>query len=57
MCDGDIGSVYLLSKACEKFAFVAGPDFGKYAGHTLVIRKALCGLKTSGARYHEVLGR
>jgi hypothetical protein len=53
MCAGDIGSTYLLSKTSEKVAFVAVPDFGKYAGHTLVIRKALYVLKTSCACYHD----
>jgi hypothetical protein len=35
MCVGDISSLYLLSKPCEKIAFVAGSDFGEYAGHAL----------------------
>ena len=33
--------------------FVAGSEFGELAGHTLVINKALYGLKSSGLRYHE----
>ena len=49
----NIGSAYVLSKTCEKIAFVAGPDFGEFAGHTLIIIKALYGLKSSGARYHD----
>ena len=50
---GDIGNAYLLSKTSEKVCFVAGPEFGEWAGHTLIIVKALYGLKSSGARYHE----
>jgi hypothetical protein len=32
---------------------IAGPEYGAPEGHTLIIRKALYGLKASGARYHE----
>jgi hypothetical protein len=32
---------------------VAGPKFGEREGHALVIFKALCGLRTSGLRWHE----
>jgi hypothetical protein len=41
MCAGYIGSMHPSSKTCEKIAFVAGPGFRKYAGRTLVVRKAL----------------
>jgi hypothetical protein len=34
---------------------VAGPEFGEREGHTLVIRKALYGLKPSGQRWHDKL--
>ena len=34
---------------------MAGPEFGDKAGHILIIRKALYGLRTSGARFHERL--
>ena len=49
----DIGDAYLESYTKEKVYIVAGPEFGARAGHTLVIRKALYGLKTSGVRWHE----
>ncbi len=32
---------------------VAGPEFGEREGHILVIDKALYGLRTSGARWHD----
>jgi hypothetical protein len=31
---------------------IAGPEFGELAGHTLIIRKALYGLRTSGKEFH-----
>jgi hypothetical protein len=53
--DGDIGSAYLEAYTKEKVYFVAGPEFGELAGHTLVIIKALYGLRASGATFHEHL--
>lgn len=52
---GDIGNAYLEAYTKEKVYFVAGKEFGSLAGHTLVIVKALYGLRTSGARFHERL--
>ena len=49
----DIGNAYLESYTKEKVYIVAGPEFGERAGKTLIIRKALYGLKTSGVRWHE----
>ena len=40
----DIGNAYLESYTTEKVAFIAGEEFGKCAGHTMIIRKAQCGL-------------
>ena len=37
----DIGNAYLESFTKEKVAFIAGPEFGEFAGHTFIIRKAL----------------
>ena len=52
---GDIGNAYLTSNTREKVGFVAGPEFGEREGHTLIIIKALYGLRSSGARFHEKL--
>jgi len=52
---GDIGNAYLEAKTKEKIYFIAGPEFGDLEGHTMVIYKALYGLRTSGARFHERL--
>ena len=39
----------------EKVYFIAGPEFGSLAGHTLIINKALYGLRSSGLRFHKKL--
>ena len=33
----------------------AGPEFGPFEGHLLLIHKALYGLRSSGARWHDKL--
>jgi hypothetical protein len=52
---GDIGNAYLEAYTREKVYFVAGPEFRDLEGHTLVVSKALYGLRTSGARFHDRL--
>ena len=49
----DVGNAYLEAHTKEKVAFIAGPEFGPLEGHVLLIRKALYGLRSSGARFHE----
>jgi hypothetical protein len=49
----DIGNAYLEAETKERVYIVAGSEFGKLEGHTLVIFKALYGLRTSSARWHE----
>jgi hypothetical protein len=51
----DISSAYLEAYTKEKVCFRAGPEFKELEGHTIVIVKALYGLRTSGARWHERL--
>ena len=51
----DIGNAYLESFTKEKVYIIAGPEFGEREGCTLIIRKALYGLKSSGLRWHERL--
>ena len=43
----DIGNAYLESYTQEKVYIKAGPEFGDREGHTLIIVKALYGLKSS----------
>ena len=50
---GDVGNAYLEACTKELVCFRAGPEFGPLAGHTLIIHKALYGLRSSGARFHE----
>jgi hypothetical protein len=50
---GDISSAYLEAHTKEKVYFIAGPEFGPLEGHLLVIDRALYGLRTSGARWHN----
>ena len=53
----DIGNAYLESNTMEKVYIIAGKEFACVGleGHILVIVKALYGLKSSGARWWEVL--
>src|SRR5687767_13570290 len=51
----DIGNAYLKAKTLEKVYIIAGPEFKEKEGHTLVIYKALYGLRSSGLRWHERL--
>jgi Reverse transcriptase (RNA-dependent DNA polymerase) len=39
----------------EKVYIVGGPKFGSLEGHTLLVDKALYGLRSSGLRWHERL--
>lgn len=50
---GDVGSAYLEALTKEKVCFIAGKEFKELCGHTLLIFKALYGLRTSGLRWHE----
>ena len=49
---GDVGNAYLEAHTTEKVCVRAGPEFGPLEGHLLVIKKALHGSRTSGARFH-----
>ena len=45
----DIGNAYRNAKLREKIWTEAGTDFGTEKGMVLIIARALCGLKSSGA--------
>jgi Reverse transcriptase (RNA-dependent DNA polymerase) len=49
----DVSSAYLEATTQEKVYFTSGEEFGAKAGHTLVVVKALYGLRSSGSRWHE----
>src|SRR5688500_7223411 len=53
---GDVGNAYLNSRTKELVYFKAGPEFPpKLRGKRLLCYKALYGLKSSSARFHEHL--
>ena len=51
----DIGNAYLEAKTREKVCVYGGPELRdlNLEGHLLVIVRALYGLKTSGAHWHD----
>ena len=49
----DVGNAYLEAHTQEKVCIKAGPEFGDLQNHTLIISKALYGLRSSGLRWHE----
>ena len=51
----DIGNGYLEECTDEKLYIVAGPEFQELEGYILIFLKALCGLKSSGKRWDEVI--
>ncbi|KAL7570929.1 hypothetical protein ACA910_002562 [Epithemia clementina (nom. ined.)] len=51
----DIGNAYLEALTGEKIYIIAGPEFKELEGHILIMYKALNGLKSSGARWHDRL--
>lgn len=52
----DIQNAYLTADCRERIYVTAGPEFGSEAGSTMVIKKALYGLKSSGAAFRAHLG-
>ena len=51
----DIGNAYLEAKTRGKVYIIRGVGFGELEEHTLIIFKALYGLKSSGAHWHDRL--
>jgi Reverse transcriptase (RNA-dependent DNA polymerase) len=49
----DKSNAYLEAYTSEKVYIFSGPEFGDREGHILVICKALYGLRSSGARWHD----
>lgn len=49
----DVGNAYLNADTEELLYTIAGTEFGEHKGKTLIIRKALYGLKSSGAAYRR----
>jgi Reverse transcriptase (RNA-dependent DNA polymerase) len=55
MMVGDVTSAYLMALTKELIFFKAGPEFGPRAGHLMIIKKSLYGLRTSGKSWHDLL--
>ena len=51
----DIQNAYLTVKYREKIWTVAGPEFGSEEGKTMLVVRALYGLKSSGAAFRALL--
>jgi hypothetical protein len=51
----DVQNAYLLAPCREKIWVKAGAEFGDLEGNTLIINKALYGLKSSGAAFRSFL--
>jgi Reverse transcriptase (RNA-dependent DNA polymerase) len=51
----DIQNVYLTADCRERIYTVAGPEFGSERGSLMLIKKALYGLKSSGATFRSLL--
>ena len=51
----DIQNAYLSAPCREKIYCVAGPEFGSEAGKIMIVRKALYGLRSSGASFRAML--
>jgi Reverse transcriptase (RNA-dependent DNA polymerase) len=49
----DVGNAYLEALTKEKVYIIGGPEFGDLIGHTLLIFKALYGLRSSGLCWHQ----
>ena len=52
----DIQNAYLTADCREKIWTRAGPEFGSEIGKIMIVRKALYGLKSSGAAFRAHLG-
>ena len=53
----DIGNAYLNAPCREKIWTVAGPEFGTDCGNVMLIKRALYGLKSSGAAWRAMLAQ
>jgi hypothetical protein len=51
ICVADIGNAYLNADCREKIWTVAGPEFGSDEGSIMIVKRALYGLKSSGAAW------
>ncbi len=50
---GDVASAYIQAFTNEKVYTIAGQEFGPWKGKVIIIVKALYGMKSSGAMWHQ----
>ena len=53
----DIQNAYLTADCREKIYTIAGDEFGSEAGKVMIVKKALYGLKSSGAAFRSLLAQ
>ena len=53
----DIQNAHVTADCQEKICTIAGPEFGSEAGKVMIVRAALCGLKSSGAAFRAKLAK
>jgi hypothetical protein len=54
VCAADVGNAYLNANCRERIWTIAGPEFGSEKGSVMIIKKALYGLKSSGAAWRAL---
>jgi Reverse transcriptase (RNA-dependent DNA polymerase) len=55
VCAADVGNAYLNAPCREKIFTIAGPEFQSEVGKVMIIKRALYGLKSSGAAWRNML--
>ena len=56
LCQGDVSNACLESCCTALLCFIAGPEFGQFEGHTMLVIKALHGLHESGKNWATKFG-
>jgi hypothetical protein len=54
ICTADVGNAYLNAKCRERIWTIAGPEFGSDQGAVMIVKRALYGLKSSGAAWRAM---
>jgi hypothetical protein len=57
ICAADVGNAFLHGYTKELIYTRAGPEWGDLEGCIMIVVRSIYGLKTSAARFHEVLAR
>ena len=57
VCAADVSTAFLYGKTREKVYIIAGEEFGDDVGKRTIVEGSCYGLKTSAARFHEILSK